>query len=138
MSLNAERLADFISDIERARERLRPLGAMPLEKFMASEDSQDIARSRLLVAIQAALGICYHICAQETRHVPRDYADCFRTLGKAGIIETELAERLASMAKFRNLLVHVYWDADFRLVHRFIREGFDDLDAFVHEVARLV
>ncbi|MBU2603394.1 MAG: hypothetical protein KKA32_14745 [Actinobacteria bacterium] len=55
MSVNAERLAGFISDIERARDRLRPLGAMPLDEFMAGEDNQDIARSRLLIAIQADL-----------------------------------------------------------------------------------
>jgi len=42
------------------------------------------------------------------------------------------------MARFRNRLVHLYWDTDFRLVHRIIRDELDDLEAFAQAVEGLV
>jgi uncharacterized protein YutE (UPF0331/DUF86 family) len=43
---------------------------------------------------------------------PCDYADCFRILGEIGIFDEEFVEKLEKMAKFRNLLVHLYWQVD--------------------------
>ena len=111
---------------------------MPEEEFLADADSQDIARSRLLTMIQAALGICYHVCAKELDYVPSDYAACFSRLGEAGLLEPELADRLVTMARFRNRLVHLYRDTDYRVVHRIIRDDMLDLDDFVLAVEKLL
>lgn len=47
-----------------------------------------------------------------------------------GIIPPELAERLAAMARFRNVLTHGYVAIDPRLVYRSLRE-IDDLREFI-------
>lgn len=138
MSLDPERVAGFVGDIRHSRTRLRAIAEMTEQEFLSDADSQDIARSRLLTAIQAALAICYHICAKELDHVPKDYAGCFDRLGEAGIIDVGLAARLAQMARFRNRLVHVYWDTDYRQVHRIIRDDLDDLESFVQSAEKLL
>lgn len=138
MTLDAERIAGFVGDIRQSRARLVRIAEMSVEDFLADPDSQDIARSRLLTAIQAALGICYHVCAKELSCVPVEYAACFRRLGEAGIINRDLTARLVEMARFRNRLVHLYWDTDYRLVHRIIRADLDDLGAFVSAVEALL
>lgn len=68
---------------------------------------------RLLVVIkpfasQSALALCYHVSARRLRRTPEDYAACFGVLREAGLVPAELTERLQQMARFRNLLVHIY------------------------------
>jgi uncharacterized protein YutE (UPF0331/DUF86 family) len=138
VKLDAERIAGFVGEIRHSRARLLRIAEMSEEDFLADPDSQDIARSRLLTAIQAALGICYHVCAKELSYVPTEYSACFKRLGEAGIIDQELTSRLVEMARFRNRLVHLYWDTDFRLVHRIIRVDLDDLEAFARAVEGLL
>jgi len=136
MTLNHDRLRGKLLDIANALNRLRRLGSMDRSAFLIDEDSQDIARSRMLTAVEAALNICYHITAKDLKKVPEDYAECFRLLGEAHIIDTQLAERLAEMAQFRNRLVHLYAEIDYGQVYDIIQNDLDDLEAFSKEVAK--
>jgi uncharacterized protein YutE (UPF0331/DUF86 family) len=43
---------------------------------------------------------------------PEDYGDTFKVLDEGGILDEEFATKLVSMARFRNRLVHLYWDVD--------------------------
>ena len=54
------------------------------------------------------------------------------------IVAPDLAERLQRMARFRNLLVHVYWNLDHRQVHKTMREDLGDLRAFAAAVVALL
>lgn len=42
--------------------------------------------------------------------------------------------RLIRMARFRNLLVHRYWEIDHERVLLYARENLDDLEAFLFQV----
>ena len=95
--LNPDRIRTKLQDISRALERLRRFRSMNREAFLSDEDAQDIARSRLLTAMEAALNICFHLSAKKLKQVPEGYAECFVALGKAGIIEPSLAKRLRAM-----------------------------------------
>lgn len=135
LKLDHDRLRSKLNDIARSLQRLRKLFSMSREAFLADEDSQDIARSRLLTAIEAVLDICYHATAKALQRVPDDYAQCFVLLAEAGMLSRELSDRLARMARFRNGLVHLYWDLDYGQVYDTIRTCLDDLEAFSREVA---
>ncbi|MDZ7760466.1 MAG: HepT-like ribonuclease domain-containing protein [Desulfovermiculus sp.] len=67
MKLDPDRVRTKLQDITRALHRLRSIQSQGQMSFLADEDSQDIARSRLLIAIEAALNICYHTAAKEAR-----------------------------------------------------------------------
>jgi uncharacterized protein YutE (UPF0331/DUF86 family) len=84
------------------------------------------------------LALCYHVSARRLRLVPDDYAGCFATLETGGVISKELSARLQQMAKFRNLLVHVYWTIDYGRVFDVIERDLDDLRHFSEAVAALV
>ncbi len=138
MTLNPDVVRARCSEIEESVQRLEALAVVPLADFLADRDVQDIASYRLLVAIEAALALCYHVSSRRLRRTPEDYAGCFALLGDAGILEPALTERLRSMAKFRNLLVHVYWEVDHRRVHSAMRENLGDLRAFAAAVVALL
>jgi len=65
----------------------------------------------------------------------RSYADAFRRLAGAGIIEQALADRLARAAGFRNVIVHAYDELDMRRVYRAASEGPRDLERFLAVLA---
>jgi uncharacterized protein YutE (UPF0331/DUF86 family) len=125
----------FLTDIRRSLDRLRRLRAMSREDFLSHEDSQDVARSRLLTAIEAALNVCYHVAARKVGRVPEEYAQCFKILGEAGLLPPDLTRRLMAMARFRNRLVHLYWDVDYGQVYDVMQRDMEDLEEFARHAA---
>jgi uncharacterized protein YutE (UPF0331/DUF86 family) len=49
-------------------------------------------------------------------------------------IDSHLANCLKRMARFRNLIVHLYWRVDNRRVYQIIHDDLGDLDAFRQQV----
>lgn len=71
MKLDHDHIRTKLQDISKAMTRLRRFQGTSREDFLADEDSQDIARSRLLTAIEATLNICYHITAKRLKKCRR-------------------------------------------------------------------
>ena len=55
-----------------------------------------------------------------------------------GLIDEELRGRLRNMARFRNLLVHVYGKVDDKKVYEFLKTNLGDFDALARQVAQAV
>jgi uncharacterized protein YutE (UPF0331/DUF86 family) len=138
MTLNADLIRARCAEIEESVSRLEQIRVQPRDEFLADRDIQDIACYRLLVAIEAAIALCYHVSARQSHKVPEEYAECFRLLGEAHVIPADLAERLQLMARFRNLLVHMYWKLDYSRVYDVLHESLADLRTFCSAVARLI
>jgi uncharacterized protein YutE (UPF0331/DUF86 family) len=130
MTLNPDLIRARCAEIEESLARLEQLRPLPRELFLSDQDTLDIACYRLLVAIEAALALCFHISAKRLHQVPEEYAGCFATLQQAGLLSPELTLRLQQMARFRNLLVHVYWKIDYGQVYDVIQTRLEDLRAF--------
>lgn len=138
MTLDADVVRSRCGEIEESVARLEQLASMSREQFLADRDSQDIACYRLLVGIEAALALCYHVSARRLRKAPDDYAACFVTLADAGVVSQDLSERLQKMARFRNLLVHIYWKLDYNRVYDIMLADIGDLRSFASVMAALV
>ena len=138
MPLNPDLVRTRSAEIEESVQRLEALAGLSIADFLADRDAQDIASYRLLVAIEAALALCFHVSSRRLRTTPDDYAGCFALLGEAGVLAPDLTERLQSMARFRNLLVHVYWKVDYRRVHAAMQECPGDLRAFATAIVGLL
>ena len=133
-SLNVDRLRLRLGAIADTLRRLRELGALGEETFLADFRNTESAKYLLIVAIEAAIDICNHIVARGGGRSPQDYADCFEVLAELGVLQPALVERLKRMARFRNLVVHLYWQVDNRLVYRVICEDLEDLETFGQEI----
>jgi uncharacterized protein YutE (UPF0331/DUF86 family) len=130
MNLNPELVRTRCQEIEESLGRLEKIKAVKKEDFLQDRDLQDIACYRLLVAIEAALGLCYHVSAKHLKRVPEEYAECFAILSDAQIIPKDLSEALQRMARFRNLLVHMYWKLDYPAVYDMIQHHLGNLRRF--------
>lgn len=138
MSLNADLVRARCAEIEDSVCRLERFKDLPRDEFLANQDTLDLACYRLLVAIEAALALCYHISAKRLHKVPEEYAECFRLLQEDGMLGADESSRLQQMARFRNLLVHMYWKIDYGRVHDVIQQNLDDLRAFGAAVVKLL
>jgi len=98
MTLNPELIRTRCQEISDSVERLEKIANAPKEEFFKDQDTKDIASYRLLVAIEAALGICYHISAKRLKKVPERYAECFVLLEDAPGSFRQICRRI-SMAE---------------------------------------
>ncbi len=138
ITLNQELIEKRCQEISDSLERLEKIKTLSKEEFLKNQDSRDIASYRLLVAIEAALNICYHISAKKLKKAPDEYAECFGILGEGGIISNDLAEQLKKMARFRNMLVHMYWKMDYEIVFDILQKDLDLLRQFTRAAAALL
>jgi uncharacterized protein YutE (UPF0331/DUF86 family) len=132
------RIRDLLGNIAEAQTRLRELGQLPEAEFLADYRNTESAKYLLIVAAEAAIDICNHMVARQGGRAPEDYADCFAVLADLKIITPDLAKHLRQMARFRNLLVHLYWKVDNQRVFQTIQQALGDLDIFRQQVSAWV
>lgn len=126
-----ERLLRLVSQMNGAVAQLQRLKTSPEDVFFSDADKIASAKYHLIVAIEACIDICNHVISKNGFRVPEDYADTFGVMAEAGALEKEFADRLKDMAKFRNRLVHIYWEVDERQIHEILRTRLGDFGAFV-------
>ena len=130
------RIRELLGNIADAQRRLRELGQLSKENFLADYRNTESAKYLLIGATEAAIDICNHIVARQGGRAPEDYADCFTILTDLNVIGTDLAAQLKRMARFRNLIVHLYWKEDNERVYEIIQDELNDLDSFRQQVSR--
>jgi uncharacterized protein YutE (UPF0331/DUF86 family) len=85
----------------------------------------------LLLALEDAFALCNQTVARIGGDAPTAYAECFERLAAHGILDADLSSRLQAMARFRNLLLHRYWEVDDSRVLQIARNELGDLERFV-------
>lgn len=101
-----------LREIDRRVGALREVQAEGRQRFLDDEGLQAQAERHLQLAIQSAVDVAVHLLAEESARTPEDYGAAFRLLVDLGVVDEELAERLARAAGLRNILVHAYLDVD--------------------------
>lgn len=136
--VNVDRLRELSGHLRNAYRQLHDIGEQGAEAFLGEARTINSAKYLLIVATEAALDICNHLAAKKGGRSPEDYADCMMILGELGVLEQDLKVRMSKMARFRNLLVHLYWKVDDREVFRVIKEHLSDFDEYLQAVGRFV
>jgi uncharacterized protein YutE (UPF0331/DUF86 family) len=128
----AERTLALDRHLARVAEKL-PAGA---EGLAASSDASDAVILHLWQATQVVIDLAVAACVALGSGTPQSYADAFRRLQTAGIIDQALADRLVRAAGFRNLVAHAYERLDMTRVHQAAVTGPADLRAFIAAIVR--
>ncbi|MBI5746869.1 MAG: DUF86 domain-containing protein [Nitrospirae bacterium] len=131
MSVDRERIASRISDVQVAMEQLEKYAVMDADEFVSNSEKVAASKYHLLTMIEGCISICTHIAAREIHKVPEGYGTCFKLLAENNLIDEELANSLSRMAGFRNLLIHQYWEIDNHNVHKYIISGKEDVKTFI-------
>lgn len=132
--INQDLIREKIADIEKSVAILEEIALKPQTEFLLDKILLSGAKYQLIMAIEAAQGICNHLAARIAKEAPGSYADCFRILGKNGIISKNLTQKLVAMARFRNILVHQYGKVDDVIVFNMLKRDIGDLITYIDEI----
>ena len=108
--------------LRRVAERL-PATASELQPLT---DASDAVILHLWQATQIVIDLAMAACLSLKLGTPASYADAFRRLQQAKLVEPSLADRLVR-AGFRNVVAHAYDTLDMTRVHAAARQGPADL-----------
>jgi uncharacterized protein YutE (UPF0331/DUF86 family) len=131
-----ERLNRLISSIRSAVRLLSELAALDRKSFLCDEHKMSSAKYNFIAAIEAIIDINNHLISRNKLRAPDDYADSFAVLCEASVLENTFADELMKMARFRNRLVHLYWDVDPEELHTILQSRLGDFDKFLSAIGK--
>ncbi len=103
---------------------------------------QGAAERYLQLSIESCVNIGNRILSIEQLDHDIDtietYADIFENLSKIGIINSTFKDELVKMARFRNRLVHVYWDIDNEYIYKILQNNISAFDKFIKVTAEYI
>lgn len=123
----AERAMVVERHVRRVADRL-PASAADLRP---ATDASDAVVLHLWQATQIVIDLAMAACLSLKLGTPASYADAFRRLQEAGIVDGALADRLVRAAGFRNVVAHAYETLDMSRVFAAATNGPGDLLAFL-------
>ena len=97
-------------------------------------ESVQAVKYSLQEVIEACLDIANHVIASRELERAEEYSEMFEILGEEELLDEELADDLADMAKFRNLLVHRYGDIEYDELHRILAEDLQDIRDYLDQI----
>ena len=130
-----EKMVKLVSEYRKSISRLQKLKELGKSKFLSDPDKIASAKYHFIVVIESSIDMCNHIISRNGYRVPEDYGDTFRVMREAGAFDTEFSEELVKMAKFRNRLVHLYWEIDDTRIYRILEGNLGDLNKFIKLIA---
>ena len=138
MEIDRDVIESKLDIMDRNLEFLDEFGYTDSEEFLGSYRDVQAAKYSLVQFTEYCSDIASHIIAVKGMGRAEEYRGMFHLLGKKGVIEKDLAERLGDMAGFRNLLVHRYGDVDNAIVLEMIQSELSDVVEFERVVVRLL
>jgi uncharacterized protein YutE (UPF0331/DUF86 family) len=124
-----------LSLIRQCVSALRAMQHLEYDAFAQDRLTLTSAEHELQVAIQAALDIGLILLSEQPIRAPAEYREIFPRLAETGILPRAFGDRLAAMARFRNVLVHLYVAVDPAKVFEVIQQDLDDFDTFAKYVS---
>lgn len=113
---------------------LRNRAAEDRTVLRSDEVQLSATKYRFVTAIEAVLDVAHHLVASEQWGPADTNADTIRLLSRHGVIQQDLAARLASAPGFRNVLVHDYATVDDDRVVANL-DSIADFETFADQVA---
>jgi uncharacterized protein YutE (UPF0331/DUF86 family) len=92
----------------------------------------------LLVAVQEAIDVAFHIVSDEGWGLPSSYAEGFAILARHGVIDLGLADALSRTVAIRNRIARGYTTVDIDRIWAELPAGLDALDQYASAVARFL
>lgn len=137
-----ERIKEHLMHLNRYHLLLCDAQKIPYETFMESPIYQASSERFLQLAIESCLNIGNRLISivqfERPINAPETYADIFKVMQEIGVVDAIFAARLIQMAKFRNRLVHMYWEIDREQLYQFLQENLEDFVLFRKHVMAFI
>ena len=136
--LDVATLGRKLRAMRRLLDELHRLGAIDADRFAREFTTQLIVERIVSQLVDLAAGINTHVVTVEVGESPADVRRSFDAVADLGVIDRDLAERLAPSAGLRNVLVHAYIDLDLARLVAAVPLASEQYAEYVRQVARWV
>jgi uncharacterized protein YutE (UPF0331/DUF86 family) len=137
-----ERIKEHLKHLNKYCLLLADIRKKPYKDFEKDAILQGSTERFLQLAIESCLNIGNRLIALEQFKKPTDtpetYADIFVQLKKIGVIDSDCCDRFVRMAKFRNRLVHLYWEIEIKKLYEIIQNSLEDFKLFEQKVVKFL
>ncbi len=123
-----------LKKIEEFAEELKSRRKVSFEDFQKNIVLKRFVERNLELAIQQMIDIYKHLVSRLNLREPVSYADCFEILAEEGYLSEENLEKYKNMARFRNLLIHIYEKVTDKIVYEIFQKNLEDFELFVDEI----
>jgi uncharacterized protein YutE (UPF0331/DUF86 family) len=128
----------LVAELRKSVARLGDLAGISEAAFLKDPDKIGSAKYHFIVAIECCIDMCNHVIARNAFRAPEDYGDTFRVMGEAGAFKPDFSDELVNMAKFRNRLVHLYWEVEDRMVYEILQTRLADFKKLLDALAKFL
>ena len=133
-----ERIKEHLKHLNQYTLHLLDAQQMSRDAFLSDEIRQASVERFLQLAIESYLNIGNRLLSirqfKRPLKPPESYVDIFKQLHTLGVTDAKFTEKLIRMAKFRNRLVHMYWEIDREDLYRILQEDIGDFKEFRNRV----
>jgi len=136
--IDREIVATRLSKLREALRHLVEIRSKPRQEYLASETDRALSEHYLRLALEAMLDIGSHLIAARGYRKPLQLREIPLVLAENGIIENDLARRLAEATGLRNRLVHGYTDIDYAMLFDALEKDLSDIGIFAVAVGQTV
>jgi uncharacterized protein YutE (UPF0331/DUF86 family) len=138
LQFNPDKIRKLFSEMDNALRQLKDLALLPYEAFSSDPHKIGSAKYHLIVAIEGAIDLCHHVISKNRYRTPDDYAETFQVMAEHGVFAPEFTATLKQMARFRNRLVHLYWEVDVEELHTILLSRLEDIEQFIEAFSKFI
>ncbi len=138
MEIDKEKIKQRFSEINESLAEIKRLTSLEDKEFWSRKENIAAVKYYLLQAIESVGGICVHIAAKKFNKGVSVFGECFEILEKEGLLSEDLTSRLRKMVKFRNKLIHRYWEIDDKNILQYTRKDLNDFNEFMKAINMLL
>jgi uncharacterized protein YutE (UPF0331/DUF86 family) len=137
-----DRIKEHLQQLNKYYLHLIEMRKLKREVFVQDAVLKGATERFLQLAIESCLNIGNRILSlhqfQKPFDPPQTYSDIFVGLKDIGVIDQELCERLVMMAKFRNRLVHLYWEINPEKIFEIVQDSLEDFKLFEKKIVEFI
>ena len=133
-----ERIKEHLKHLNKYHLLLLEARKVPYDDFINNPVYYGSTERFFQLAIESCLNMGNRLIAlyqfSKPVDMPDTYADIFKEINRLGVVDKEFLPRLVKMAKFRNRLVHLYWELDRDTIYDFLHNDLNDFKLFQENV----
>lgn len=118
--------------------KLRKLRTFDKDTFIDDFTKVDSAKYLLQVSIEGMLDIASHLIARNRWGKPKDNKEHFQILSDNRIIDSKDVTVYFNMARFRNRIVHMYFNISDEMIYDIVQNNLDDFERFIGNIVRVL
>lgn len=126
-----------LAELAEYSNQLAEFADITAEEYARDWKTQRIVERTLQMMIELCVDIANHIISDMRLRVPVTYADTFKVLEEAGLIDQVLYGIMEKMAKFRNIVVHDYDKIDQAIVVMILKKHLQSFLTFRDQVLQI-